>query len=142
MVGIGLLMALYGLVGGILMLRRRLTASRAYLRWATLMGPAGFIAILAGWFTTEIGRQPWIVYGLMRTSEAASPIAAQGVLGSLLGFVAVYTVVFGAGVFYILRLMRQPTELPPQSPADDGPIRTAGSPPSPSADGELSGQGA
>ena len=139
MVGIGLLMALYGVSGAYLMLRRRLTRSRWFLRWATLMGPAGFIAILAGWFTTEIGRQPWVVYGLIRTADVASPIAAPGVLGSLTGFVLVYTVVFGTGIFYILRLMRQPTEKPPESPAGDGPIRTAGNPPAPDSDKGLSG---
>jgi len=80
-----------------------------------LMGPTGFIAVIAGWVTTEVGRQPYLVYGLMRISEGRSPIAAPALAGSLLSFVIVYCVVFGAGILYVFRLMR---EAP--SPADPG----------------------
>ena len=72
------------------------------------MGPAGFIAVLAGWVTTEVGRQPYTVYGLLRTADSVSPVAAPAVAGSLVAFIVIYTVVFGAGIFYLLRLMRRP----------------------------------
>ena len=89
------------------------------------MGPAGFIAVLAGWITTEVGRQPYVVYGIMRTVEAASPIAAPAVAGSLLAFVLVYVTIFGAGTYYILRLMARPPEA--GDDLDDlGPTRSAG----------------
>ncbi len=105
MVGLGLLMILLGLIS--LWLRRggRLYDSRPFLRFALAMGPAGLVAILAGWMTTEIGRQPWIVHGLMRTSEGVSAHDAAQVGFTLAVFVVVYLVVFGAGTVYMLRLM-------------------------------------
>jgi cytochrome d ubiquinol oxidase subunit I len=105
MVGLGLLMILLGLIS--LWLRRggRLYDSRPFLRFALAMGPAGLVAILAGWMTTEIGRQPWIVYGLMRTSEGVSAHDASQVGLTLAIFVVVYFIVFGAGTVYMLRLM-------------------------------------
>jgi len=105
MFGLGLLMILLGLVSLWLRRRGRLYDSRPFLRFALAMGPAGLVAILAGWFTTEIGRQPWIVYGLMRTSEGVSAHEASQVGFTLALFVVVYLVVFGAGTLYMLRLM-------------------------------------
>ncbi len=94
-------------------------------RAALVMGPAGFVAILAGWVTTEVGRQPFTVYGLLRTSDSLSPIDAPAVAASLASFAVVYFFVFGAGVFYLLRLMSEPPET-----HDDalslGPLRSAG----------------
>jgi cytochrome d ubiquinol oxidase subunit I len=89
------------------------------------MGPAGFVAVIAGWITTEVGRQPWVIYGLMRTADARAPIAAPAVAASLLTFVIVYFVVFGAGVYYILKLMRHPPH-PGEPEEARAPIRTAG----------------
>jgi cytochrome d ubiquinol oxidase subunit I len=77
-------------------------------RAAVLMAPAGFGAVLAGWVTTEVGRQPWTVYGLLRTSESVSPIDAAAVGTSLIVFILVYFAVFGAGTYYALRLMANP----------------------------------
>ncbi len=74
-------------------------------RTALLMGPTGFIAVLAGWITTEVGRQPYTVYGLLRTSDSLAPVDAPAVATSLLAFIVVYFFVFGAGTFYILRMM-------------------------------------
>ena len=71
------------------------------------MGPSGFVALLAGWFVTETGRQPYTVYGLLRTADSVSPIGAPGVALSLIAFVAVYLSVFGMGIWYLLRLMRR-----------------------------------
>jgi cytochrome d ubiquinol oxidase subunit I len=73
-----------------------------------LMMPSGFVAILAGWFVTEIGRQPWTVYNVIRTSHSISPsIAGPEVLWSLSSFVMMYTFVFGCGIYYIIKLIRQ-----------------------------------
>jgi cytochrome d ubiquinol oxidase subunit I len=67
--------------------------------------PAGFIAVLAGWVTTEVGRQPWVIYGQLRTADAVSPVSAGAVTFSLAAFMVVYTFVFGAGTWYILKLL-------------------------------------
>src|SRR3546814_17823492 len=74
------------------------------------MGPAGFVAVIAGWVTTEVGRQPWTVYGYLRTAQSHSPLAAPAVATSLLAFVIVYFLVFGAGIYYVLKLMAHPPE--------------------------------
>ena len=97
-------------------------------RVALVMGPSGFVAVLAGWITTEVGRQPYTVYGHLLTADSISPIAAPAVAASLIAFIVVYFIVFGAGTFYILRLMgRLPRD--PMPDLDDGPIRTSGTTP-------------
>jgi cytochrome d ubiquinol oxidase subunit I len=90
------------------------------------MGPAGFIAVLAGWITTETGRQPFTVYGLLRTTESASPLASPAVASSLIAFVIVYFAVFSAGVIYILRMMAAPPHHGEQGPRGETPARAAG----------------
>ncbi len=114
MVGLGLLMIAVGVVSLVLRVRDSLYENRWFHRACIAMGPAGFVAILAGWVTTEMGRQPWIVQGLMRTADAASPVPAGSLLTSLLLFVATYSFVFGLGMYYLLRLMRQPPGQGPQ----------------------------
>jgi cytochrome d ubiquinol oxidase subunit I len=121
MVGLGLLMIVAGVVSLVLRARDSLYEHRWFHRACVAMGPAGFVAILAGWITTEMGRQPWIVQGHMRTADAVSPVAAGSVLTSLLLFVATYSFVFGLGMYYLLRLMRQPPGVGPQ-PAEDGTV--------------------
>ncbi|NDK37299.1 cytochrome ubiquinol oxidase subunit I [Pseudoxanthomonas gei] len=105
MVGLGLLMIGLGLLAALARWRGRLHTSRPLWRMAVLMGPAGLVAILAGWFTTEIGRQPWIIHGLMRTADAVSPHTGGAVGLTLAVFVVVYFTVFGAGTVYALRIM-------------------------------------
>ncbi len=104
MVGLGVLMALMAIIGFALKRRGRLLDSPAFHRFVLLMGPSGFISLLAGWITTEAGRQPWVVYGVMRTAHALSPVTAQQVGVTLLAFVVVYTLVFGTGIYYMLKL--------------------------------------
>ena len=107
MVGLGLLMIALGAWS--LFLRRggRLFANRAFQRFALWMGPAGLVAILAGWVTTEVGRQPWVVYGVLRTADAVSPHGAVSLGLTLLLFVVSYMFVFGAGTGYVLRMIRK-----------------------------------
>jgi len=131
MVGLGMLMLLLGLLSLVARLRKRLYDWTLLHRFALVMGPAGFVAVIAGWITTEVGRQPWVVYNLMRTAEARAPIAAPAVATSLLVFVIVYFIVFGIGTLYILRLMRHPPHAHESGPAH-APIRTSGITPSPS----------
>jgi cytochrome d ubiquinol oxidase subunit I len=106
MVGIGGLLILLGLVGALLWWRKRLFETRWYLRFAGFAWPLGFTALIAGWVTTETGRQPWIAHGILRTADAASPIAAATVATSLAAFVVVYAVVFSIGIYYIRKLIR------------------------------------
>ena len=132
MVGLGMLMVALGLWSLLARLRGRLFEARGLHRAAVAMGPAGFIAVLAGWITTEVGRQPWTVYGLLTTADSVAPIDAQAVGASLVAFIVVYFAVFGAGTFYILRLMHQapePTEMEPLP--RDVPMRAAGITPGP-----------
>ena len=105
MVGIGVLTILLALVGLLLRRREGIYRNRLFLRAVLAMGPLGLVAILAGWFTTEIGRQPWIIHGLMRTADAASPVSATQLGIGLTVFVVVYCVVFGTGTGYLLKII-------------------------------------
>ena len=107
MVGVGILMLAMAVWGLWLRRRGRLDTTRAYLNACIAMLPAGFVAVLAGWTVTEVGRQPWVVYGLMRTRDAVSPsLTGADVLLSIALYVAVYLIIFGAGIFYMARLAR------------------------------------
>jgi cytochrome bd ubiquinol oxidase subunit I len=105
MVGIGVLLIALGLTGAFLWSRRKLFTTRWYLRTATYLWPVGFIAILAGWVTTETGRQPYVAYGIVRTENALSPVSAATVATSLVLFLLAYSVVFSIGIYYIRRLI-------------------------------------
>jgi cytochrome d ubiquinol oxidase subunit I len=105
MVGIGVIMIAIGWVGAFLWLRGKLLETRWYLQTVQYAWPLGFIAILSGWYVTEIGRQPWIATGVLRTADAASPVAFGAVLLGLVLFVLVYGVVFSMGIYYINRLI-------------------------------------
>jgi cytochrome d ubiquinol oxidase subunit I len=108
MVGLGFLMLGLGLWSLLARLRGKLHDWSWLHRAALVMGPSGFVAVIAGWITTEVGRQPYVIYGLMRTADAVSPIATPGVTGSLIAFVIVYFAVFSVGTWYILKLMHKP----------------------------------
>ena len=105
MVGLGMLMILLGVTGMWLKRRKQLYDSPRFLRFALAMGPSGLVCILAGWITTEVGRQPWVVYGIQRTADAVSAHNASEVGLTLALFVVVYLMVFGAGTVYLLRLV-------------------------------------
>ena len=125
MVALGFAMAGLGLWSLWLRWQDRLYTNLNLQRAALLLAPSGFIALLAGWITTEVGRQPYTVYGLLTTAESISPLDAPAVGASLIAFIIVYFLVFGAGIFYILRLMaKQPEAASPM--ADLGPTRAAG----------------
>jgi cytochrome bd ubiquinol oxidase subunit I len=133
MVGIG--MAMLGL--GIWSLIARANKSLYTWRWlhraALVMGPSGIIAVLAGWCTTEVGRQPYTVYGLLTTAQSASPIAAPAVAASLVAFVLVYCAVFGVGIWYLLKLMATAPH-PHEGGLEElgeAPVRAAGITPGP-----------
>ncbi len=105
MVGLGVLMLLLGMGGAWARWRGHFYQNRWLLRASVAMGPAGIAAILAGWMTTEIGRQPWVVYGVMRTADAVAHHSALSMTVSLAIFVAVYVAVFGTGVLYMMKLV-------------------------------------
>jgi cytochrome d ubiquinol oxidase subunit I len=129
-----MIMIAVGIVGSVLWLTGRLYASRWFLRVLTWVSPLGFLAVLAGWFTAEVGRQPWTVYGVLRTADAVSPVPGGSVLTSLILFVLVYGIVFGAGLYYIAKLVRRGPDATPPAP-DKGeadlshrPMAAAGNP--------------
>ena len=105
MVGAGLAMVAVGIWSLALRARRRLYDQPWLLRTSVALSPIGIVAVIAGWITTEVGRQPYTVYGLLRTTDSASSIDAAAVGASLAAFAIVYFAVFGAGAFYMLRLM-------------------------------------
>ena len=122
MVGLGLLMLALGFWSLWARWRRSLYRSRALLRSAVMMGPAGLIAILAGWITTEGGRQPWVVYNVMRTADGVSVHDATQLGISLALFVVVYFVLFGAGTIYVLRILAHgPAEQAAEAQPRGGP---------------------
>ncbi|MCU1765662.1 cytochrome ubiquinol oxidase subunit I [Pseudomonas protegens] len=131
MAGLGMLMILTGLLG--LLLRRNggLYRNRLFLRLVLWMGPSGLIALLAGWITTEVGRQPWVVYGLLRTSDAASNHSVAQLSISLALFVVIYFSVFAVGIGYMMKLVRKgpqphhehpPSTAPGQEPTPRRPL--------------------
>lgn len=106
MVGLGLLMILIGITSTIQYFRQRLFTSRWLLACWVLMTPAGIIAVLSGWMVTEIGRQPFTVYGLVKTLDSVTPaLLGPEVAWSLASFVCIYTLIFGAGAYYIIKII-------------------------------------
>ncbi|SFI41735.1 cytochrome ubiquinol oxidase subunit I [Aerobium aerolatum] len=130
MVGLGMLMLTLGAVALLARMRGKLYDWPLLHRFAIVMGPAGFVAVIAGWVTTEVGRQPYTIYGLLRTADSVSPLDAPAVAASLIAFIVVYFAVFSVGVWYILRLMAH-APAPHESGLenDTTPIRTAGTTP-------------
>jgi cytochrome bd ubiquinol oxidase subunit I len=124
MVGLGVLMLLLGLWSVWLRWKGKLYRSKLFLRFAVLMGPSGLIAILAGWFTTEIGRQPWVVYGIMRTKDAVSNHSALALSTTLIVFIVMYFAVFGTGVSYMLKLVGRGPDVrrPEPEPGAEEPL--------------------
>lgn len=134
MVGLGVLMLLLTLASlwawwrGWLFESKRV-ASRWLLQGWRLLSPAGFVALLAGWYVVEIGRQPYVIYGLLRTSEAVSPnIEAAAVLGSLITYAVAYAVIFGAGIWYLLKMIRRGPMPHEPAPEPAGGDKTAARP--------------
>ncbi|MBD3654577.1 cytochrome ubiquinol oxidase subunit I [Kangiella sp.] len=112
MLAIGMGMIAIGLWSLYLRARKKLYDSPMLLRVAIAFAPSGIIATLAGWFVTEVGRQPYTVYGLLKTADSVSPLDAPAVATSLLAFMMVYFIVFGAGVWYTMRLMsKRPSQV-------------------------------
>lgn len=134
MVGIGMIMIAVGFIGAILWLTGRLWTSRWFLRALTFVAPLGFVAVISGWFVAEVGRQPWTVYGILRTADSVSPVPGGKVLISILLFVLVYGVIFGAGLYYIGKLVQRGPDATPPVPekgeADPSrrPIAASGNP--------------
>jgi cytochrome d ubiquinol oxidase subunit I len=129
MVGMGCVMLALGAWGAVLWLTRRLDGAWLYHRALILAAPSGFIAVLAGWIAAEVGRQPYVVYGVLRTADAVSPVPAGSVAASLLFFMVVYSIVFTAGAIYILRLIAKgpdTDEDPPQNSEPPGTPMGAG----------------
>ena len=112
MVGLGVVMLGIVLLGAWLRGRGRLFMSIPFLRICEVAIPIGFVAVIAGWVVTEVGRQPWTVYGLMRTADSSTPsLAGYDVLVSLIAYVVVYLVMYPVGVLLMMRLARKGPEL-------------------------------
>jgi cytochrome d ubiquinol oxidase subunit I len=126
MVGLGMLMLLVGLLSVWLRVRGKLYDSPWFQRLAVLVGPTGFLAIIAGWTTTETGRQPWTVQGLLRTVDSVSPITLHEVEASFAVIIVVYLIVIGSGIRYLLKMWATAPEPGEPPPHDDAPLRGIG----------------
>lgn len=124
MVGLGLIMFFVILTGGVLRWQKRLETPW-FLRLCQYVGPTGFFAVIAGWVTTEVGRQPWTVYGLLRTSHSVSPaLTGTDVLLSLLGYMLVYLLIFPVGFLLMRKLIRKgPAKTMSKEPTEGGQSR-------------------
>ena len=134
MVGMGLAMLAVAWLGNLLRLLGRLETARWFLWPAFLSFPTGFVGVVAGWYTAEVGRQPWVVYGLLRTKDAVTPtLATSDVVTSLTGYVLVYAVIYGFGLTYLFRLLHRGPEAapPPATATPKRPMALAGARPAP-----------
>ena len=103
-------------IGLLLVWRRRLESARWFLWAAFLSFPTGFIAVLCGWYTAEVGRQPWVVYGILRTEDAITPsLTGSQVLFSLIAYIVVYAVIYAFGLTYIYRVLKAGPAAEPES---------------------------
>jgi cytochrome bd ubiquinol oxidase subunit I len=122
MLAVGFFMIAAALYGAFLMWRGHLFDTRWFLHIVAHTWWVGFVGVLAGWITTESGRQPWVVYGVLRTADAVSPVPGSSVAVTLALFVVVYGIVFAMGIYYINRLIERglqpatPQRLPVRSP--------------------------
>lgn len=107
MVGIGLFIIFIGIYGTVLLIRKKLYNNQLYLKLVSYSWPIGFIAILAGWVVTESGRQPWIVYNILKTKDAMSPVDGLTVALSLVLFILVYSLIFSTGIYYIRKVIKK-----------------------------------
>jgi cytochrome d ubiquinol oxidase subunit I len=136
MVGIGIIMLVVAIVGQFLRFKRRLFDSIWFLRLCQWVAPLGFFAVLAGWITTEVGRQPWTVYGLMRTSNSVSPsLTGTDVVVSLALYFVVYLIMFATGIAFMAGLVRRG----PQDSALEAELVESGRPNRPFRDAARAG---
>jgi cytochrome d ubiquinol oxidase subunit I len=146
MVGVALVMLAVVAAGIILLWRRRLYSSAWFLRVATLVSPIGFVAVLAGWTTTEVGRQPWVIYGQLRTAQALTPSLTPGdVMISLALYMVSYLIIFGGGFMLLRRLVTVGPNDAPEVASQDEVQRaarplSAAADPHPSQDASLAGE--
>ena len=125
MYGLAIVMFAAGVASLWLRLRGRLFSSRWFLWMLVFMTPSGIIATLAGWYVAETGRQPWVIYGILRTVDAMSPVPAQALLSSLIAFVCVYAVFIIVFLIFTFRIIRRgPAEAPPYAEAS-GSLKNA-----------------
>jgi cytochrome d ubiquinol oxidase subunit I len=114
------------LVGLYLRLRKKLYVSRRFLRWVTWTTPVGIVAIIGGWIVSEAGRQPWVVYGLLRTGTAVSHLSAPSVIFSFVGFVSLYVAMLGIWIAYLVRQVRKgPEPIEATGPQEQAPTLPA-----------------
>ncbi|MCH8506675.1 MAG: cytochrome ubiquinol oxidase subunit I, partial [Ectothiorhodospiraceae bacterium] len=121
MVGIGMLMIAVSVIALVQRLRGRLFESTRLLRVFTWMIPLPFVAVLAGWFVTEVGRQPYLVYGILRLADGVTPSLTGGMaLFTLIGYIVVYAAVFTAGLYYLVRLIQAGPDAPETHTTEPG----------------------
>jgi cytochrome bd ubiquinol oxidase subunit I len=118
MFSIGILMFALAIASLYLRWTGRLFLAKWYLRTLVAMTPAGVLATLGGWYLAETGRQPWVIYGLLRTADAVSPVPSSALLSTLIAFICIYTVFISAFLYFSIRIIRRgPAEVSAQAEA-------------------------
>ena len=108
-----------------LRLQKRLFTTRWFLRALVIMTPAGFIATIAGWYTAETGRQPWVIWGILRTADAVSPVPGSVLLSTLIAFVSIYGLFITAFLVFTFRMIRRGPEAAPDQAEASGSLKNA-----------------
>lgn len=119
MVGIGVLLLGTAVYSIYLRVKKKLFDVPLFLKWCALIAPIGFLATISGWYVTELGRQPWMIYNILKVKDAVSPIQASAVAISLTGFVIIYIIMFSAFLIYFFKLIRTGAEINPSDKHND-----------------------
>ena len=123
----GIAIIMFGLAVASLWLRwqGRLFTTRWFLRALVVMSPSGVVATLGGWYLAETGRQPWVIYGILRTADAISPVPAGVLLSTLIAFVCIYTLFMAAFLTFTLRMIRRGPQAAPSQAEASGSLKPA-----------------
>jgi cytochrome d ubiquinol oxidase subunit I len=123
MLAIGMTMFAVAVIALWLRWHGRLYSARWFLRTLVVMAPSGVVATLGGWYTAEIGRQPWVINGILRTADALSPVPAATLFATLIAFVCAYSVFFLSFMIFTLRLIRRGPEGLPAHALPSGSLK-------------------
>ena len=125
MYGVAILMFAVATASLWLRWKRRLFTNRWFLRCLVVMTPSGIVATLGGWYLAETGRQPWVIFVLLKTIDAVSPVPAQTLLATLIAFVCIYAFFMAAFLFFVLRTIRRGPGLSPSHAEASGSLKNA-----------------
>jgi cytochrome bd ubiquinol oxidase subunit I len=125
MFGLAIIMFGFGVASLWLRWQGRLFTTRWFLRALVIMSPSGVVATLGGWYVAETGRQPWVIYKILLTADAVSPVPGKVLLSTLIGFVSVYALFMTAFLVFTLRFIRRGPDAAPAQAEASGSLKPA-----------------